>query len=202
MPRPSENSEPALPEGIEDRNADCWEPLLAIADAAGGDWPQRIRAAAVALTNSAADDIISRGVLLLGHIKDAFGDDSRVATTVLLERLRDRDESPWRDIKGKPLDSRGLAVRLKGYGIKSKTVRIGDSTPKGYDATDFDDAWKRYLPPALDSRHIRHKRHIIDNKNNIVADVADVADGIGTGADPFETLKDPGRRLRVIGVAE
>ncbi len=30
---------PHLPEGVEDRDADVWEPLLAIAEAAGGDWP-------------------------------------------------------------------------------------------------------------------------------------------------------------------
>ena len=30
---------PEMPEGIEDRNADVWEALLAVADAAGGDWP-------------------------------------------------------------------------------------------------------------------------------------------------------------------
>ena len=29
---------PAMPDGIEDRPADVWEPLLAIADAAGGEW--------------------------------------------------------------------------------------------------------------------------------------------------------------------
>ena len=31
---------PAMPAGIEDRNADVWEALFAIADAAGGDWPK------------------------------------------------------------------------------------------------------------------------------------------------------------------
>ncbi len=31
---------PEMPAGIEDRDADVWEALLAVADAAGGDWPQ------------------------------------------------------------------------------------------------------------------------------------------------------------------
>ncbi len=39
-------ADPEMPPGIEDRDADCWEPLLAIADAAGGDWPKRAREAA------------------------------------------------------------------------------------------------------------------------------------------------------------
>ncbi len=29
---------PEMPDRITDRNADCWEPLLAVADAAGGGW--------------------------------------------------------------------------------------------------------------------------------------------------------------------
>jgi hypothetical protein len=31
---------PEIPTGLNDRAADAWEPLLAIADHAGGDWPQ------------------------------------------------------------------------------------------------------------------------------------------------------------------
>ena len=40
---------PDMPDGIADRDADVWEALLAVADAAGGDWPERARVAAVAL---------------------------------------------------------------------------------------------------------------------------------------------------------
>jgi len=40
---------PEMPDGIADRNADVWEALLSVADAAGGDWPERARVAAVAL---------------------------------------------------------------------------------------------------------------------------------------------------------
>jgi hypothetical protein len=34
---------PAMPRGIEDRAADCWEPLIAIADAVGSHWPDFAR---------------------------------------------------------------------------------------------------------------------------------------------------------------
>jgi len=40
---------PDMPNGIEDRDADIWEALLAVADLAGGQWPDRSRVAAVAL---------------------------------------------------------------------------------------------------------------------------------------------------------
>ena len=192
-------AEPDMPRGIEDRAADCWEPLLAVADAAGGDWPKRCRDAATYLASRGKDEAQTKGVELLTHCREAFGEADYVATIVLLERLRDRDESPWRDIRGRELDARGLALRLKGYGIRSKTVRVGDQTPKGYDASDFADAWKRYLPLASDSRHKGNSRHIFDNKNNFVADVADVAGGMAEAdADPFDILKDPSRRLRVV----
>jgi len=169
-------AEPELPGGIEDRAADCWEPLIAIADAAGADWPERARKAAVFLTRRASDETLTSGVELLSHIRETFGGEAHIATGTLLDRLRDRDESPWKDIRGKPLDDRGLAKRLKGYGIKSKTVRFEGRTPKGYDAADFADAWNRYLPPPTIVRHKSNSRHIFDNKNNFVADVADVAD--------------------------
>ena len=50
---------------------------------------------------------MTAGVELLAHVREAFGKDQHLATVTLLERLRERDESPWRDIYGKPLDDRG-----------------------------------------------------------------------------------------------
>src|SRR6266513_2998047 len=35
--------EPELPDELSDRQADAWEPLLGIADMAGGEWPQAAR---------------------------------------------------------------------------------------------------------------------------------------------------------------
>src|SRR4029079_15830588 len=117
----------------------CWEPLIAIADEAGSDWPKRARAAAVFLAGRAKDEALTKGVELLEHIRDAFGDEEKIWTTILLERLIARDESPWKDVRGKPLDDRGLASRLKEYGIKSRDVWIAGKTKKGYHASDFND---------------------------------------------------------------
>jgi hypothetical protein len=38
-------AQPDTPEGIDGRAEQIWEPLLAVADAAGGQWPERARAA-------------------------------------------------------------------------------------------------------------------------------------------------------------
>jgi hypothetical protein len=138
---------PDMPEGILDRDADVWEPLLTVADLAGGEWPQRARVAAVALVALAKESTPSLGVRLLHDIRGAFGVSDQLATRQLLEQLHGLDEAPWGDLKGKPLDDRGLARRLSAYGIKPTTIRTATGTPKGYRRTDFHDAWSRYLSP-------------------------------------------------------
>ena len=66
---------PEMPDGIEDRDADVWEPLLAVADAAGGDWPERARVAAVALVALSKESTPSLGIRLLADLRDVFGDE-------------------------------------------------------------------------------------------------------------------------------
>src|SRR5262245_6656846 len=160
---------PDMPPGIEDRNADVWEPLLAIADAAGGDWPQRARDAAVALVGAARDIEPSLGIRLLIDTKTVF-DHTRadaLPTTVLLKALVDLPESPWGDLKGKAITDRSLARRLHQYGIKPKVVRVGENTPRGYHRADFHDAWLRYCPcgdtaeaqQAQQTQHTANKCH-------------------------------------------
>ena len=139
---------PAMPKGVEDRDADVWEPLLAVADSIGGAWPKRAREAAVSLVSAAREAEPSLGIRLLADLQAVFGTTEVMATTVILKALHDLPESPWNDLKGKPINDRGLAVRLRQYGIKSKQIRIGDLTCKGYARVDFFDAWKRYLPPS------------------------------------------------------
>lgn len=63
-------AEPDMP--VEDRAADTWEPLIAVAELAGGDWPARARKAALALR--AEDDTDTTvGARLLGDLRDVFG---------------------------------------------------------------------------------------------------------------------------------
>jgi uncharacterized protein DUF3631 len=163
--------EPEMPISITDRAADIWEPLLAIAEMAGSDWPKRARQAAVHLTGAAKDDTVSSGRELLAHIKDAFLEADKIWTGTLCQRLRDREESPWADIKGKPLDERGLSIRLKAYRIKSRDVKISGIVRKGFHRSDFADAWKRYLPrkdPPQGSATSATSATNLANKDNLV----------------------------------
>jgi hypothetical protein len=138
------DAEPDMP--VEDRAADTWEPLVALADAAGGDWPTRARDAARAFTEggeSTRQD--SLGVRLLADLREIFGDHRALPTERILSALAGLEEAPWKGLGG-GLDARGLANLLRRYGVASKTLRVGEATPKGYTAESLADLWARYLP--------------------------------------------------------
>jgi hypothetical protein len=142
---------PDMPEGIEDRDADIWEALLSVADAAGGHWPETARVSAVTLVTDSKANTPSLGIRLLGDLRTIFGERDAMSTEGILTALHTLDEAPWGEIvAGKPLNSRGLSRRLNTYGVKSTTVRIDGPPAKGYKREDLWDAWSRYLPsPAL-----------------------------------------------------
>ncbi len=143
--------EPDLPEGIVDRPADVWEPLIAIGDTAGTVWTERIRTAAVTLNTIRQQRDPSYGIQLLTDIRKVFEamTADRITSEALLEALVAMVDSPWGDLRGKPLDSRGLARRLRPYDIKSTTHRFGEITKRGYLLGDFHDAFTRYLPEHI-----------------------------------------------------
>jgi hypothetical protein len=144
---------PTLPDELTDRQQDVWEPLFAIADAAGGHWPETARQVAVSLYRD-AEDAHSDGELLLEHSRDAFNSHDALSTKDLLGALIKRDDGPWaglwaRDVEDKRTRGPGaqLAKILKPFGISSKKIRFPDlgKALQGYEKADFQDAWIRYL---------------------------------------------------------
>lgn len=146
------NARPELPEALNDRAQDNWEPLLAIADLAGGDWPQKARDAALALAGS-VEETKSLRVEILEDIRAVFrriGRD-RISTDTLLEHLTSDPERPWATYnRGKPMTAKNLAGFLGHFGIKSKDIRVPEKPGpvKGYFRAVFEDAFARYLPAA------------------------------------------------------
>jgi hypothetical protein len=188
---------PTMPPEVQDRDADVWEALLAVADVAGGDWPHRARAAAVALVASSKDRAPSLGVLLLADVRTAFADavTDRLSTSDLLDALHKLPESPWANLRGKELDARGLARRLTGYEIRSAQVWIGGKNVRGYDATSFADAWTRYLPddePLAPDANARNARNARDEHQNepVLAGLADLADASPQPRRTFDAAPD------------
>jgi hypothetical protein len=143
---------PSLPDALSDRQQDICEPLLAIADMAGGNWTERARAALVTLC-SQSDDNESLGVKLLSDIREAFtsAQSDEIATLDLLKALVDQEsDAPWAswweaDLKNG--NTKGPAMKLarllKPYGIKSEKL---DASIRGFLRKDFEEAWRRYLP--------------------------------------------------------
>ncbi|WP_246178518.1 DUF3631 domain-containing protein [Actinomadura decatromicini] len=138
------DAEPTMP--VEDRAADNWEPLIIVADAAGGAWPDRARQACRTLTDAAAEDT-SIGVRLLADLRTVFGDAEALHGATILERLHKLDEAPWSDWFGRPFSARDLAKTLKPYGISSTKVKVSGQALQGYRRDHLYDAWSRYLPP-------------------------------------------------------
>ena len=174
------DARPALPDALDDRAQDVWEPLLAIADLAGGDWPKRARAAALALSTGDGREDDSLGVRLLRDVKAVFepqSDDGtlmppveRIPTANLLAALIAIDDAPWGDLRGRTLDGRGLARRQRPHGVKPSTIRVGDGprdTAKGYKREDFADAWSRYLSPEQASQPSQPSQTLDSDSGNV-----------------------------------
>jgi len=179
------DARPAMPDGIVDRPADVWEPLIAIADVAGGEWPARARRAAARLNGERQSADPSLGTRLLADVRAVFDDKQadRLPSAALVDALVALEEAPWGEIRGKGLDTRGLARRLKPFSIAPKVMRMEAGTPRGYQRADFADAWRRYLPASpVEAQQPQHAQP---------PESEPVADGSGVAAAERNTIPEP-----------
>jgi hypothetical protein len=140
-------AQPQRPELLNDRAADIWEPLFALADLAGGDWPQKARQAAIGLS-AATQEINPISTLLLDlFVIFTLAPENRLFTRDLVYRLNARSaDRPWAEsLHGKPVTDLWLAKQLRPYGIKSRTIWIGDEHAKGFLEEDLQDTMRRYV---------------------------------------------------------
>lgn len=144
-------AEPVMPEQVTDRAAEVWEPLLAIADLAGGHWPGTARTAAVHFVGQATETGTSVGTRLLADLRALFTahETDRMATSDIIGRLCADEEAGWAELDGRPIDARRVAKELGRYGVRPGSIRIGGHVTKGYTiAGPLADAFARYLPPV------------------------------------------------------
>lgn len=151
---------PEMPEGVEDRDADVWEALLAVADAAGGIWPDRAREAAVRMVSKSKKREMSLPVVLLRDIRAVFTYHglATMKSETLCDELAHVAESPWKVIrKGEQISPRYLSTQLREYGIEPTRIHPDAGKQfRGYRAAQFEDAWERYLEstPEQDAERI------------------------------------------------
>lgn len=142
-------AEPLTPAELGDRAAECWEPLLAIADLASNDRPAWARSAAVELSARGDDASPSSGVQLLGALRTALRGREKVPTDELLDELNGNDELPFGGWGESGLTARRLAALLKRYDVRPGKWRDGDKTTRGYVRDpNLEDAFTRWLPPS------------------------------------------------------
>jgi hypothetical protein len=147
-----ERATPAMP--LEDRAADTWEPLVAVADLAGGPWPGRARDAAVALAaDQDSEARTSDGIRLLADLRAAFaalGNPEAATTKDLLRVLNADPEAPWAAIGMGGLTGKRLGDMLGDFEIRpaAEAIRFEVGRARGYTREAFTDAWRRYCPPG------------------------------------------------------
>ncbi|MEU0694808.1 DUF3631 domain-containing protein [Streptomyces niveus] len=141
---------PTMP--VEDRAADTWEPLVIVADLAGGHWPASARAACLAMTRHQAvhDEQTTLKTRLLRDIRRIFeqeGNKEALRTHDLLAALLTDAESPWPDYGTKGLNAYHLAALLRDFDIGPANYRFENGRQaKAYARNQFLDAWARYCP--------------------------------------------------------
>lgn len=199
-----QRSRPVLPDEMNDRAQDNWEPLLAIADYAGGEWPKRARNAALRLAGVEKDSM-SISTQLLADIRELFDpgldedkqpkkrSDDHVGSANLLKRLASDDLKPWATFDhGRTMTPRQLSRQLKGYGLKPKDIKQNGATIKGYTWKELDEVFDRYLegennPLPATSEQGRGSTGcgsvaVADKRGNLpVSELVAVADGCATG---------------------
>jgi hypothetical protein len=143
------SSDPVMPESAHNRLADNWRPLFAIAQAVGGSWREKVSRSFEHLNSDAqADEAQGIGTTLLADIKDLFEETGsrKLFSATITERLIEIEGRPWAEYRrGKPLSKNQLARLLRRFKIKSKSIRIGTDTGKGYHLDDFAESFDRFL---------------------------------------------------------
>jgi putative DNA primase/helicase len=143
------NAQPAIPEGLNDRAADIWEPLFVLADLAGGDWPQKARQAALTLSGVEQTTNVMGGLLIDCLLILTNLEIDRIFSRDLVQALNLLNGRPWRALtKGKPIDEYWLGRQLRPFGIHSQSIWVGKNSAKGYLKEDILEPARRYVSKA------------------------------------------------------
>ncbi len=116
------NADPEVPDQLNDRAQDNARCLCAIADVAGGDWPESIRSALIGMAAMrAGEERKSKGVMLLTDIGDILErwKGGRIKSADLVAELIAIEDGPWEVWRGgEPITTRMVASLLKPYDVR------------------------------------------------------------------------------------
>jgi hypothetical protein len=155
---------PEIPEDLNDRAADIWEPLFVLADLAGGDWPEKARRAALGLTAAAQEESPIGSLLLdlmVQFIRERCASNgawteenggARIFSRDLAASLNYYTGRPWQALVRGKVTEMWLSQQLRPYGMRPRTIWIGEQSAKGYVEGDFTEAFRRYIPKTAMQR--------------------------------------------------
>lgn len=114
------NCSPTLPVELSDRQQDGAEPLLAIAELAGGNWASAARSSLIAICTQSQEADDSTAKTLFTDVRDTFSSKQtdRLSSADLVTALAQVETSPWAGwSRGTRLSVHQLAGLLKRYDI-------------------------------------------------------------------------------------
>jgi Protein of unknown function (DUF3631)/Toprim-like len=149
------NDKPEIPRELRGRRADICKPLLAIADAAGGHWPERARQALIEIFSDDRHVKESDRLMLLRHLYERFVPEDGeplefVSTPEMIEWLTSRDDWPWSEYgkARKPITGPQIARLLRAFDVENVRVRVNGERMRGYTLAGLRDAFNRYVQPV------------------------------------------------------
>ncbi len=152
---------PKIPETGNDRQADNWYPLFAIAECVGGSWPEIVTNALLGIVED-TDDSDSIAIKLLRDIETVFTDIrmDKLSSEKIVDELKKLEDAPWSDWNyGRGLTQNALSRQLRHFKIKPFQQWVNGGNQRGYSLEQFQDSFKRYLsipePPIQSDRPLK-----------------------------------------------
>jgi hypothetical protein len=150
------SAQPQLPEELDDRARDYWEPLLAIADLSGERWSLLARLAARTLSKTREPSGDEDRIALLSDIRDFFTrpenkEEEKFLSREICAYLGNLEDRPWPEFgrNSEPISPTQLARMLNSFQVRRTTVAVTRKgrkiTLKGYKRSDFNDTFARYI---------------------------------------------------------
>ena len=148
---------PEMPDDLDDRACDVFEPLFSIADLAGGEWSERVRQAGISNRTENDNERLDAGAELLRDLRDLWAGNETgfVPSREIVAGLVIDAELRWATYgRGNAiLTERALALLLDRFGIKSVRAMVNDPRSvygrmaRGYKREQFQEPFARYLDP-------------------------------------------------------
>jgi hypothetical protein len=132
---------------LSDRDEELFAPLFSVCAVLAPGRLKELEGCARALCEAKVGDAVddSLSLRLLSDVRAVWPrNQENILSAILIEALRALPESPWAaEIE---LNQRKLARMLKGFGIRTRTVRAVDGRGQGYVREELRAAFERYLP--------------------------------------------------------